>query len=106
MPTEKARGSVKMKRKREISFEYENLPKDEPEVNSCVPIAKKVIRFNSCNEVCVHLLEIAIYLWVKYILKMNLSELNKPPLCSIILKPELPCNIIESNNLQSHSQHH
>ena len=47
MPTEKARGSVRMKRKREMSFESESLSKDEPEANSCVPIAKKVIRFNT-----------------------------------------------------------
>ena len=57
---EEARGSARKKRKREISVETESLPIDEPEANSCVPVAKKVMRFNMCNK-NVHLLEITTF---------------------------------------------
>jgi len=45
MPTGKARGSIRKKRKREVSLESDSLEKDEGESNSCIPVAKKVKYF-------------------------------------------------------------
>lgn len=43
MPTGKARGLTRKKRKREASLESDSLGKDERETKSCVPVTKKVI---------------------------------------------------------------
>ena len=48
MPTGKASGTVRKKRKIEATLESDSLSKDEGETNSCVPVAKKVKHYLTC----------------------------------------------------------
>lgn len=54
MPTEKARGTARKKRKRKASLESDSLPKDEGETNSCIPVAKKVMHFTCAVKACIY----------------------------------------------------
>lgn len=51
MPTGKARGTVRKKRKRETSLESDSLGEDKGATNSCIPVAKKVMH-SVCGVKC------------------------------------------------------